>query len=67
MMPWSKACVTTCCPVNKGAALDKVGGLRALNSRRRGRRAGEGRLDATRYGDPRLPAARATASDLVLA
>ena len=33
--------------VNKWAALDKVGGLRALKSRRRGRRAGEGRLDAT--------------------
>lgn len=33
--------------VNKWAALDKVGGLRALKSGQRGRRAGEGRLDAT--------------------
>jgi transposase len=32
--------------VNKWAALDRGGGLRALKSRRRGRRAGEGRLDA---------------------
>ena len=31
--------------VNKWAALDKVGGLRALKPGRRGRRAGEGRLD----------------------
>jgi len=33
--------------VNKWAAVAKVGGLRALRPRRRGRRAGEGRLDAT--------------------
>src|ERR1700687_5530197 len=33
--------------VNKWAALDKTGGLRALKPKRRGRRAGEGRLDAT--------------------
>jgi transposase len=33
--------------VNKWAALDKAGGLRALKPKRRGRRAGEGRLDAT--------------------
>jgi transposase len=33
--------------VNKWAALDRGGGLRALKSKRRGRRAGEGRLDAT--------------------
>lgn len=33
--------------VNKWAALDRGGGLRALKSRRRGRRSGEGRLDAT--------------------
>ena len=33
--------------VNKWAALDRGGGLRALKSRRRGRRTGEGRLDAT--------------------
>lgn len=33
--------------VNKWAALDRGGGLRALKPRRRGRRAGEGRLDAT--------------------
>jgi transposase len=33
--------------VNKWAALDKAGGLRALQAKRRGRRAGEGRLDAT--------------------
>jgi transposase len=32
--------------VNKWAALDRGGGLRALKSKRRGRRAGEGRLDA---------------------
>lgn len=32
--------------VNKWGALDRGGGLRALKSRRRGRRAGEGRLDA---------------------
>jgi transposase len=32
--------------VNKWAALDKTGGLRALKPKRRGRRAGEGRLDA---------------------
>lgn len=32
--------------VNKWAALDKAGGLRALKPKRRGRRAGEGRLDA---------------------
>lgn len=31
--------------VNKWAALDKAGGLRALKPKRRGRRAGEGRLD----------------------
>jgi transposase len=30
---------------NKWVALDKVGGLRSLKSKRRGRRAGEGRLD----------------------
>jgi transposase len=33
--------------VNKWAALDKAGGLRALKPKRRGRRAGEGRLDVT--------------------
>jgi len=33
--------------VNKWAALDKAGGLRALKPKRRGRRAGEGRLTAT--------------------
>src|SRR6202162_2616168 len=33
--------------VNKWGALDRGGGLRALKSGRRGRRAGEGRLDAT--------------------
>jgi len=32
---------------NKWMALDKVGGLRALRPRRRGRRAGDGRLDRT--------------------
>jgi transposase len=32
--------------VNKWAALDKAGGLRALKPKRRGRRAGEGRLNA---------------------
>ena len=32
--------------VNKWVALGKMGGLRALKPRRRGRRAGEGRLDA---------------------
>src|SRR5690606_21888667 len=33
--------------VNKWVALDKAGGLRALKPKRRGRRAGEGRLDRT--------------------
>lgn len=33
--------------VNKWVALDKAGGLRALKLKRRGRRAGEGRLDAS--------------------
>lgn len=32
---------------NKWMALDKAGGLRALKAKRRGRRAGEGRLDPT--------------------
>lgn len=36
--------------VNKWAALDKAGGLRALQPKRRGRRAGEGRLDGTQSG-----------------
>ena len=40
--------------VNKWAALDKVGGLRALKSGQRGRRAGEGRLDATQSARPVL-------------
>ena len=34
--------------VNKWVALDKLGGLRALKAKRRGRRAGEGALKASR-------------------
>src|SRR5690606_27619449 len=33
--------------VNRRVVLDKAGGLRALKPKRRGRRAGEGRLDRT--------------------
>ena len=40
--------------VNKWVALDKLGGLRALKAKRRGRRTGEGALNDT--SRPHLPA-----------